>query len=116
MDENLVTDAGFYVAIGNKIRMARKQKNIDQETFAKFIQLSRTSVINIEKGRQRPSIYQIWLMAYHLQVPITDLIPPLDLQVRIDSWTEIVEKNNLIADPDEKKALMGFITATRIPK
>jgi len=116
MDENLLTDAGFYAAVGSKIRMARKQKNIDQETFAKFIQLSRTSVINIEKGRQRPSIFQIWVMAHHLQIPITDLIPPLDLQVRIDSWTEIVERNNLIADPDEKKALMGFITATRIGK
>ena len=113
MSENLLLDRNFYIILGNKIRLARKEKGVDQESLAKCLNLSRTSVINIEKGRQRPSIHQIWLMAYHLQFPILDLIPPPDLQVSINSWTEKVENHLEIADDVQKKIVLNFISATR---
>ncbi len=116
MDENQVNDTNFYAVVGSKIRLARKEKGIDQETFAKCVQLTRTSIINIEKGRQRPSVYQMWLMAQHLNLTITELIPPLDIGIRMDDWTEKVENNEVVEDDDQKKVLMSFITATRITK
>lgn len=116
MSKKTVTDSDFYIIVGNKIKLARKEKGIDQESFAKCINLTRTSVINIEKGRQRPSIYQIWLMAQYLNVSITDLIPPLDLKVQIDDWTEKVKNNTLVSDENSEKQLIGFISATRLSK
>jgi transcriptional regulator with XRE-family HTH domain len=113
MSENLLLDCDFYTILGNKIRLARKEKGVDQESLAKCLNLSRTSVINIEKGRQRPSIHQIWLMAYHLQFPILDLIPPPDLQASIDNWTEKVQNHMEIEDDIQKKIVLNFISATR---
>src|SRR4051812_27182567 len=43
----------FYREVGLKIRHARDQKGFTQERLAETIRLSRTSLTNIEKGRQK---------------------------------------------------------------
>lgn len=99
----------FYLTVGNRIRLARKEKKIDQELLAKKIGLSRPSVINIEKGRQKPSLFQLWSMALYLDIPFTDLIPPADLELRLENWKEKVE--NVAGSNDEmQKALLDFIS------
>jgi transcriptional regulator with XRE-family HTH domain len=113
MNDNPSIKGDFYAILGNKIRFARKEKGHDQQSFAKCVNLTRTSIINIEKGRQHPSIHQLWLMAKFLNIAIVDLIPPLDLKVRIDDWKEKIENNVSIEDEGQKKALMNFISATR---
>jgi transcriptional regulator with XRE-family HTH domain len=43
----------FYVEAGKLMRAAREKKGISQEQVGKAVGLSRTSINNIEKGRQK---------------------------------------------------------------
>ena len=43
----------FYVAAGKVMRTAREKKGISQDQVGKAVGLSRTSINNIEKGRQK---------------------------------------------------------------
>ena len=47
-----------------------------QEAFAKAVGLSRTSITNIESGRQPVSLHTLYAMADILAVEIGDLLPP----------------------------------------
>lgn len=69
-DENL-----FYNELGNNILSIRTKKGISQDDLAKKIGLSRPSIANIEKGKQRPSIYTIMQIIEILGVEIKDLLP-----------------------------------------
>lgn len=112
MNEHLFDDRDFYLSVGNKIRVMRNEKGIDQETFAKKINLTRTSVINIEKGRQRPSLHQIWLMVQFLNISFVDLLPPPDLSSKIDIWKQKVEQKIDSHDDVKLQVILNFISAT----
>ena len=104
-------ESEFLSTIGNKIMLLRKEKGIDQQSLALNIGLSRSSLVNIEKGRQRPSIYQIWLVARYLKTDISNLIPPLDYHDVIDNWKEKIETNAGIQGVEQKKLTVEFISA-----
>lgn len=71
----------FYEQIGEKIRAVRIEAGINQEVFSQLLNLTRGSVVNIEKGRQRPSIYLLITISNILGVDYIDLIP-VDLNVK----------------------------------
>jgi transcriptional regulator with XRE-family HTH domain len=49
---------------------------MSQEAFAKAVGLSRTSITNIERGRQPISLHTLYFMADILGVEASDLLPP----------------------------------------
>jgi transcriptional regulator with XRE-family HTH domain len=49
---------------------------MSQEAFAKAVGLSRTSITNIERGRQPISLHTLYFMADILGVEPADLLPP----------------------------------------
>lgn len=53
----------FYVELGRSIRERREQLELTQADLAKLLNLSRTSVTNIERGRQRLLIDQFCRVA-----------------------------------------------------
>jgi len=65
----------YYAAIGRKIADVRGQTGITQEALAAKISLSRTSIINIEKGRQQLLVHTLVDIARALHVTPSDLIP-----------------------------------------
>jgi len=67
----------FYAAVGQRIARARTGK-ITQEALANRAALTRTSIINIEKGRQQVFLHTLIDIAHALDVPVMDLIPPSD--------------------------------------
>lgn len=75
----------FYQVVGEKLRICRKNAGLDQETLSRHLNLSRTSIINIEKGRQRISLEQAWEAAEILGVSISDLLPASQSS-SIDEW------------------------------
>lgn len=114
-------DFDFNLAVASKIKALRQQKGIDQETIARVLDLTRTSIINIEKGRQKPSIQQVWTIARFLKVQITDIIPPVDHYDHMVEWQQKIESHtyNLciqgeIASKEEQNLILEFISATRI--
>lgn len=49
-----------------------------QDTLAQKLSLTRTSIINIEKGRQQVLVHTLADIASALGVPVGELLPPQD--------------------------------------
>ena len=75
----------FYRRLGENIRRCRKRSKLSQETLAKLIGLTRTSLTNIENGRQHPPLHTLCEIAEKLRVDIKELLPrPLTITESID--------------------------------
>ena len=67
----------FYREFGDRLRLARQAKGMSQAEVAPGVGLSRTSVANIERGRQRMSIHLLMEFARILDVEPAGLLPPV---------------------------------------
>jgi DNA-binding XRE family transcriptional regulator len=72
----------FYTRLGELVRRRRRERHLTQEKLAELWNLNRTTVVNIEKGRQRISVHQVVVLANHLGCQVQDLIPQLE-EVRV---------------------------------
>jgi len=63
----------FSRAFGRKLRDARKEAGLSQGDLADRVELSRTSITNIEKGAQQPSLKLALKLADEVGVPLSDL-------------------------------------------
>lgn len=64
-----------YPEIGGLIRQRRKKQNLTQEKLAPLVGLSRTSLANIESGRQKVLVHQLFAFASALGMEPADLLP-----------------------------------------
>ena len=64
-----------YIALGERVRALREKRHLTQEALADQVGLSRTSVTNIERGRQAVLVHQLLLFAKALDAKLTDLVP-----------------------------------------
>jgi transcriptional regulator with XRE-family HTH domain len=94
----------LYRAFGKLTRQHREQREgMTQERLGRLIGLSRTSITNIEKGRQHVSLHQLFAIAEALRVRPDALLPsageadsaswlagklPLDTEPDITEWAE----------------------------
>lgn len=65
----------IYVEIGKQIFKARDRKGMTQEQLAEKISLKRTSITNIEKGKQQLLVHTLIDIAEKLEVEVSSLIP-----------------------------------------
>lgn len=65
----------IYRAVGKRIRLARKNKGFTQETLSERVSLTRTSITNIEQGRQKLLVHSLYVIANVLGVHPGDLLP-----------------------------------------
>jgi transcriptional regulator with XRE-family HTH domain len=70
----------FYKAVGSLIQKNRTEKKLTQEKLAEKVSLTRTSITNIEKGRQKLLLHTLFDIAYYLGISIEDLIPKAKLK------------------------------------
>lgn len=78
----------LYAEIGRRVRRARKQRGWSQVDLAHAVNLTRSSIANVEAGRQRSLIHVALLIAHALEVPVDALLPSgpeLDKLVRFQS-------------------------------
>jgi transcriptional regulator with XRE-family HTH domain len=75
MKKNTPQQLMFYKQLGENIRQCRKDRDLSQERLASLVGLTRTSLTNIEKGRQHPPLHTLCEIIEHLQVAIVDLLP-----------------------------------------
>ena len=64
-----------YAEIGSQIRQLRTKKRITQQRLAELASLTRTSITNIEKGRQKLPIHTLYVLANALGVEAKDFLP-----------------------------------------
>lgn len=67
----------LYTAIGERIRKHRIAYGLTQVQLAELLSLSRTSVTNIEKGRQKLLVHTLAEIASILEVDVSDLLPQM---------------------------------------
>jgi transcriptional regulator with XRE-family HTH domain len=65
----------FYQMFGSRLRALREKRNVTQEELGRRVDLSRTSIVNIEKGRQRILLHQIVEIAGALDARPVELLP-----------------------------------------
>ena len=66
----------LYARLGDLVRLHRKRIGVTQAEVGKRIGLSRTSITNIEKGRQKILLHQLYDIATALQTTPESLLPP----------------------------------------
>jgi len=100
----------FYQMLGERIKNARIQTGLKQVTFASYLNLSRASIVNIEKGRQHPPIHLLFVIAKVLNIEVTELLPVF---VATDEKVSDILKKLITeqtkGDKGTKKKLMGFV-------
>lgn len=64
----------LYRVIGLRVRSIRTAKGITQEALAKQVKLTRTSLTNIEKGRQKVLLHTAVEIAHALGVGAGELL------------------------------------------
>lgn len=65
----------FNRALGQRIKNAREAARIRQDQLARAVDLSRTSITNIERGRQGVQAYLLTRIAEVLSCAAADLLP-----------------------------------------
>ena len=76
----------FYLAVGRRVRKARRARSLTQEVLASLVSLTRTSITNIEKGRQKILLHTLADLAKALQVEYVALLPEIPLYLATATW------------------------------
>lgn len=68
----------FYINVGQNVKQAREGRGITQEDLAAQVALSRTSITNIEQGRQQFMLHTLIEISAALSVAPASLLPKID--------------------------------------
>jgi transcriptional regulator with XRE-family HTH domain len=100
------SEKAFYSAFGLMLSEIRRKKHISQEMLADELGLSRTSITNIEKGRQPVQLYSLYVIARLLGRDVKELLPSAAIFERPElakglnvSRSEWLQTMNVVFDP-----------------
>jgi len=65
----------LYRMIGRRVREARQTAELSQDSLASAVGLTRTSITNLESGRQQVPLHVLYELARALRCGVYDLIP-----------------------------------------
>lgn len=97
----------FYRELGKKLSQLRREAKITQAALAQAVGLSRTSIVNIEKGRQPVAIDLAVRMATSLGKSLVDLIPEVDPTPTIRDIASELKKISPGARPWVERVITG---------
>jgi transcriptional regulator with XRE-family HTH domain len=108
----------FYSELGDRIKTERLKRKINQEDLGLQLELTRASIINLEKGRHRPSIYQLILIAKFFEIDYTSLIPVATEKQKKKNKISVADLSNMITDQQEvgkstRTAVLDFLSAIK---
>lgn len=66
---------GLYRQFGRRLRDLREEAGLTQDQIAERVKLKRTSITNIERGRQHIALHQLFLLAAAVGKSPTELLP-----------------------------------------
>lgn len=108
----------FYKEMGELIKTERVKRGMSQEIIAEQLDLTRASVINLEKGRHKPSVYQLLMIAEILNTDYGNLIPVKKEKPQVAKKDILNNINKAIIDQDSmdkntKEVLVEFLTSIK---
>src|SRR5688572_31187866 len=109
----MVEPYSFYEEVGRRIREARKQRKppLTQAELADQVALTRTSITNVEKGRQKFLLHTLADIATALQVEPASLLPPSSAEA--DRQLDEALKNRPRAEKEWIKSAVAAVQKGR---
>ncbi|MCF8276993.1 MAG: helix-turn-helix domain-containing protein [Flavobacteriales bacterium] len=106
----------IYVQLGYRIRDAREKAGLTQALLGEILGLSRVSIVNIEKGKQRPPLDTLYRVAVATNARLIDLLPIASITLDEEpQYNEMSTFENQLADFNGtiKDNIKQFILDTR---
>ncbi|MBK3528651.1 helix-turn-helix transcriptional regulator [Streptomyces sp. MBT67] len=97
----------FYVHVGDRIRDARSAARLTQAELAASLGLARSSIANIEGGRQRLPLHMFVMITKTLNVNVAELLPDITQNQPAPELSNIGER---LQDADESSR--DFVEST----
>lgn len=82
-------EAVLYQKLGQQLRQRRELAKLTQAQLAERVTVLRTSITNIEAGRQKAPLHLIYELCAVLQVDIKDMLPLMSDLVEIQNSPEM---------------------------
>lgn len=93
----------LYAELGKRVLRERQRLGISQDALGKKVGLTRTSITNLERGKQRLMVDKLVLIASELSVPVSELLPT---PAKVGTLAEAVDG---ITDRKEKEFVMNVL-------
>jgi transcriptional regulator with XRE-family HTH domain len=105
----------LYLEFGARVKASRLDLGLRQEAVAEHLSLSRTSVSNIEAGRQRLLLHQAVALAELFSVRLDDLVPSAGRSLESTEPSQVTELDHdrlvsLFMASDDAKEIGGKST------
>lgn len=107
----------LYWQIGQNVRSARKSAGKTQSELAEKLKIKRTSLSNIEQGKQRVQIHTLYAIARSLDRSVTDFLPSLDVvdkraEIAVERHGEIIAATGMTSlSEKEQDRLVVFLSS-----
>jgi transcriptional regulator with XRE-family HTH domain len=93
----------LYRVIGERIRVKRLANSLKQENLAFMVNLTRSSIAQIEGGKQAPSIFLLYQLCSALKITVFDVLPKDDFDpLSSDRFSAKIEVRELLDNAKEK--------------
>lgn len=100
----------FYEDLGSRVRQARLALNLTQEQLADLLDLNRTSITNIEKGKQKILAHTLVDLAENLKTTVAELLPKSKKKANALSANNLLPENS---SPEEREFLEKVLIKTK---
>jgi len=87
----------MYSNLGEKVKLLRNRRGLKQDDLGKVLNLSRSQVSNLEKGRRNLSLNQLEKLCEYFKVDMSYFIMP----ETTDSCFDLVEKIRVLFESNE---------------
>lgn len=83
-------DSSINKVVGNRVKHFRKKRGLSQTQLSEIVGLTRSSISNIESGRQSTKLEKYYHIAEILKIDIYDLLPSIN-KIDTDSVSQNIE-------------------------
>lgn len=102
----------LYKIVGSKLQQTREEKKLTQQQFADQVGVTRTSISNIETGKQRSPLSLLYLICKNLQIELKNILPSIEELNDIENH-DIKFQTILNPDSLENPHLLDIIKKTQ---
>lgn len=87
----------MYSDLGEKVKLLRKRRGLKQDDLAKVLDLSRSQISNLEKGRRNLSLKQLEKLCEYFKVDMSYFL----MSETTDSCLDLIEKAKVLFESKE---------------
>ena len=96
-EERMLDSKRLYELLGDRVRRIREAQKpkMSQTQLAQILGLKRTSITNIELGKQKPTLDALYMLCEHFSLSIGDFIPEIVEVTHSSSQSVIVGRKTV---------------------